>query len=125
MHEVTTHQIGEQRYRVLIDNAPEPIVILDVDTGQFVDLNKSAIELFKYSEDELLTMGPWDISPGTINGHDGKKFAILVDVIPLDDLIDQGPVQWVVAAVIISDIQHQPVDKLAIHHLKASLIKIC
>jgi len=34
------------RYRLLVDHAPEAIVVLDVDTGRFVDANDNAQKLF-------------------------------------------------------------------------------
>lgn len=55
--------LDEQRYRVLIDNAQEIVLIFDVELGRFIDANKAAIDLLKYSREELLQLGPSDISP--------------------------------------------------------------
>jgi PAS domain S-box-containing protein len=55
--------INEQRYRVLIDNAPEVVLIFDVESGRFIDANRAAIVLLKFSLEELLQFGPSDISP--------------------------------------------------------------
>jgi len=56
-------QESEARYRVMTENATEAIVILDVDTGRFVDFNQNACELYKASREQLLQMGPADVSP--------------------------------------------------------------
>jgi PAS domain S-box-containing protein len=51
---------SEERYRALVEHAPEAIMVLDVDKGLFVDANARAVELFGYPRDRLLTMGPLD-----------------------------------------------------------------
>ena len=54
---------NEERYRALIENAPEAIVVLDVDEGRFVDANDQACELFNLSRKRLLAIGPEQVSP--------------------------------------------------------------
>jgi diguanylate cyclase (GGDEF)-like protein/PAS domain S-box-containing protein len=54
---------SEARYRALVENAPEAIVVLDVDRELFVDANENAAKLFKLSREELLAIGPRAISP--------------------------------------------------------------
>jgi diguanylate cyclase (GGDEF)-like protein/PAS domain S-box-containing protein len=54
---------SEHRYRALVENAPEAIVVLDVELGYFVDANENAARLFRLSRDELLRVGPTAISP--------------------------------------------------------------
>ena len=56
-------QESEERYRVLVENAPEAIVVLDGETGQFVDCNENALRLFGLTRAELLKRGPADLSP--------------------------------------------------------------
>src|SRR5690606_23475685 len=51
------------RYRALVENAPEAIVVFDVDANRFVDANDNAARLFKVTREELLRMGPRDITP--------------------------------------------------------------
>jgi len=53
---------SEARYRALVENSPEAIVVLDVSTGRFIDANENAAELFKLSRNELLSIGPESIS---------------------------------------------------------------
>ena len=54
---------SEARYRTLVENAPEAIVVLDVDLGHFVECNDNAVRFFKMTRDELLAVGPERISP--------------------------------------------------------------
>jgi len=54
---------NEERYRALVENAPEAIVVLDVDGNRFVDANDDACKLFNMSRSRLLGVGPKAISP--------------------------------------------------------------
>jgi diguanylate cyclase (GGDEF)-like protein/PAS domain S-box-containing protein len=54
---------SEARYRALVENAPEAIVVLDVERNYFVDANENAAQLFKMTREELLRIGPEAISP--------------------------------------------------------------
>lgn len=54
---------NEERYRALIENAPEAIVVLDVEEGRFVDANDQACDLFNLSRKRLLAVGPEEVSP--------------------------------------------------------------
>ena len=54
---------SEERYRVLVENAPEAIVVLDGTTARFVDCNEHALDLFGLSREELLQRNPADLSP--------------------------------------------------------------
>jgi diguanylate cyclase (GGDEF)-like protein/PAS domain S-box-containing protein len=54
---------SEARYRVLVENAPEAVVVFDVESGRFVDCNENAAEFFKMTREKLLTIGPEAVSP--------------------------------------------------------------
>ena len=56
---------NEERYRALVENAPEAIIVFDVDENRFIDVNDKACELFNLSKKRLLTIGPEAISPET------------------------------------------------------------
>lgn len=70
---------SEARYRTLVENAPEAIVVFDMDEGRFVECNENAVRFFKMTRDELLAAGPDKISPpfqqdgspsfGVVRGH--------------------------------------------------------
>jgi len=54
---------SEARFRMLVDHAPDAIVVLDVDTGRFVDANEVAQKLFGLERERLLELGPIMLSP--------------------------------------------------------------
>jgi diguanylate cyclase (GGDEF)-like protein/PAS domain S-box-containing protein len=54
---------SEARYRVLVENAPEAVVVLDVESKRFVDCNDNAADFFKLSREDLLRVGPEQVSP--------------------------------------------------------------
>src|SRR5579864_7302210 len=54
---------SEARYRLLVDHAPEAIVVFDVDAGRFVDTNSNAERLFGLNRAQLLQIGPVELSP--------------------------------------------------------------
>lgn len=58
----------QERARLLIDYAPEAIVILDAKTGRFIDANPRAEELFGLPRSDLLGLGPFDVSPAAQPG---------------------------------------------------------
>ena len=60
-----------ERYRALVENAPEAIIVFDVENDRFTDANDIACNLFKMTRESLLTVGPSAISPET--QPDGTK----------------------------------------------------
>jgi PAS domain S-box-containing protein len=55
---------SEERFRTLVEHAPEAITMLDVDTGLYVDANPRAEALHGLSREELIgKIGPADLSP--------------------------------------------------------------
>ncbi len=54
---------GEERFRRLIELAPEAIVLLDVEAGRIVQANPAAERLFQYSAAKLCQLGPVELSP--------------------------------------------------------------
>ncbi|HEU4531843.1 MAG TPA: PAS domain S-box protein [Steroidobacteraceae bacterium] len=54
---------SEARYRTLVENAPEAIVVLDVDQGRFIDVNDNAVRFFRMDRATLLASGPEQVSP--------------------------------------------------------------
>jgi diguanylate cyclase (GGDEF)-like protein/PAS domain S-box-containing protein len=70
LRDVTERRESEQamresaaRYRLLVDHAPEAIVVLDVDSGRFVDANENAQKFFGLERARLLAVGPIEVSP--------------------------------------------------------------
>ena len=56
---------SEAHYRILVENAPEAIVVLDVDANRFIDCNERAMRMLGYSREEILRGSPATISPVT------------------------------------------------------------
>jgi PAS domain S-box-containing protein len=54
---------SELRNRTLVEHAPEAIVVLDLDQGRFVDVNVNAERLFGLNREDLLRVGPVEVSP--------------------------------------------------------------
>ncbi|MEO6905430.1 MAG: PAS domain S-box protein, partial [Ginsengibacter sp.] len=59
------HQLkeSEKRYSELFRLNPQPIWIYDLETYKFVQVNKAAIDLYGYTEEEFLKMSILDIRP--------------------------------------------------------------
>jgi diguanylate cyclase (GGDEF)-like protein/PAS domain S-box-containing protein len=66
---------SEARYRLLVDHAPEAIVVFDVDQGRFVDANEYAERLFGLERMQLLQVGALERSPAL--QADGTPSAVL------------------------------------------------
>src|SRR5579862_7782363 len=66
---------SEARYRLLVDHAPEAIVVFDVDEGRFVDANEYAEQLFGLERKQLLQVGAVERSPPL--QADGTPSAVL------------------------------------------------
>ena len=54
---------SEARYRTQVENAPEAIVVFDVDTGRFVEANDNAARLWGFSRADILEKDPAALSP--------------------------------------------------------------
>jgi len=56
-------RVSETRYRTVIEHTPAAIVVMDVDLGRFIEVNENATHLFGLSREELLQVGPVELSP--------------------------------------------------------------
>ena len=54
---------SELRYRLLVDHAPEAILVFDADSGRYVDCNPNAERLFGIERAKLLERSPLGLSP--------------------------------------------------------------
>ncbi|MCG8586275.1 MAG: PAS domain-containing protein [Pirellulales bacterium] len=85
---------SEARLRTIIDHAPEAIVVLDADTGRFVDANENAEQLFGLDRKTLLTTGPMEMSPP--NQPDGIESSLLAETLINQTVAGNAPVfEWV------------------------------
>ncbi|MES2260206.1 MAG: ATP-binding protein [Pseudomonadota bacterium] len=54
---------SEERFRVLVEHAPEAIMVYDLDLWRFVDVNRKAERLFACARARLLQLGPLELYP--------------------------------------------------------------
>ncbi len=52
---------SERDLRIQLDNAPDAILVYDIDLNRFVEANGRAVEMFGYSRERLLSMSPRDL----------------------------------------------------------------
>jgi PAS domain S-box-containing protein len=67
---------SEERYRTLLEHAPEAVVVIDVESERFSYVNPNAEVLFGMSEPQLLGLGLCNVSP--VAQPDGRASATLV-----------------------------------------------
>ncbi|MGH9850589.1 MAG: PAS domain-containing sensor histidine kinase [Blastocatellia bacterium] len=69
-------RVSEERYRTLVESAPEAILVMDVGTGRFVDANENSVRLFGLEREEIFKLGPIDISqPIAPDGRPASEMA--------------------------------------------------
>ncbi len=54
---------SERNYRDLFELSPEPMFLFDLDTYEFINVNKAAVKHYGYSKDEFLSMNLMEIKP--------------------------------------------------------------
>ena len=81
---------SEERYRTVMEHAPEAIVVFDVDQQRFVDVNRNACALFGMTRDALLTASPAALSPPT--QPDGESSAVAAQRYIAEALAGSTPV---------------------------------
>jgi diguanylate cyclase (GGDEF)-like protein/PAS domain S-box-containing protein len=54
---------GEERFRMLMEQAPDAILVFDYDQARFIDANRSAERLFACPREELVKVGPQQFYP--------------------------------------------------------------
>ncbi len=66
---------SEERYKELVENATEALVLFNTNSKLFVNVSKSAEQLFRFPQETLLQMGFCDISPIVQpNGQESEEF---------------------------------------------------
>ena len=85
---------SEARYRLLVDHAPEAIVVFDTDEGRFVDANEYAEQLFGLERKQILQVGIVERSPPV--QPDGTPSAVLTRTYTQQALAGQPQIyEWV------------------------------
>lgn len=85
---------SEARFKTLFEKAPEAMVVIDIETVKFVDANTNALRLFELTREELIGMGPLDISPPV--QPDGRASKELVQE-KVQEILSENPkpFEWV------------------------------
>ena len=81
-HLVQALSDAEERFRDLLAHAPEPTILLDVNSGYFIVANHAALALFNMPLEKLLAMGPVELSPeyqpdGNLSRNKVKEYVAL------------------------------------------------
>ncbi|MDZ7745822.1 MAG: PAS domain-containing sensor histidine kinase [Halobacteriales archaeon] len=63
---ITTDPSPEERYRKIFQYNNDAVMVVDLETESFLDVNPAACDLLGYSRDELLSMHPEDIHPNDV-----------------------------------------------------------
>lgn len=85
---------SEKRYRQLIEHSPDAYAVLDPTTGKFIDANDNACKLFKMPREQLLKVGPYEVSPPT--QPDGRTTAEAAPKYIAQALAGETPVfEWI------------------------------
>jgi PAS domain S-box-containing protein len=79
----------EERFRVLVENAPEALVVIDMQLQKFISVSQSALVLFKMCEQDLLNVGPVNISPKY--QPNGQLSSVMADELFSEALIGGKP----------------------------------
>lgn len=68
---------SEARFKTLFRHAPEAVVLLETESGKFVDANEKAEELFGLDRETILASDPIDLSPlSQPDGRDSETAAM-------------------------------------------------
>lgn len=71
-------EVSEERFRLLVEEAPDAILIYDFDRNRFISANKAAERLFACRRDEIMRHGPKDFL--SFEQPDGRPLQETFDV---------------------------------------------
>ena len=86
--------MGDKSFKTLFENVPDAMVIIDAETGKFVDANARAVRLFGLDREELIGLGPLDIRPPV--QPDGRNSAEVIQE-KIQEFLRENPkpFEWV------------------------------
>ena len=62
-HDITERKMAEQRYIDLFNFSPQPMLLYDIKTLQFIQVNHAAVENYGYTEEEFSNMSILNLRP--------------------------------------------------------------
>lgn len=84
---------SEERYRVLVENAAESIVVLNPESGAFMDANNRALDLFDSSIDSILRKTIYEFS--ACNHSEGASYSTSLRLMMHEASLGSYPVfEW-------------------------------
>jgi PAS domain S-box-containing protein len=96
---------SEERFKVLFEDAPDAIILGDLETELIVDANKEALQLFKCEKHQLIGMQHKDMHPRSNDDNHHESF---VDHLVKSDIDDSKSIFE--SSIIASDGAIIPVD---------------
>jgi PAS domain S-box-containing protein len=64
---------SEERYRMMVQSAPEALMVLDVDADRFAEANENALHMFEFRREDLSRVVPSTLSPySQLDGTDSS-----------------------------------------------------
>jgi len=73
---------SEARYRTLFSSIADPVFVFDEEASRFLDCNRSAVDRYGYTMEEVRTMTPRDLHPPEDREHVNAKIADTEDLSP-------------------------------------------
>ena len=78
---------NEERYRAMMQQSNESILLVDMETKRILEVNRHCVEMFGYSEPELLNMTTYDVVADTRENIDRRSDTIACGTGPNEQLI--------------------------------------
>jgi PAS domain S-box-containing protein len=96
VRDITERQQAQRRVELLakaLDQAADAIMLVDCETGEFMDVNQRACTLFGLSREELFALGPHEVSVSYLTREAYRAFCARLASDPTRLLVDEG---WLV-----------------------------
>ncbi|PWT87256.1 MAG: hypothetical protein C5B55_15085 [Blastocatellia bacterium] len=77
---------SQERYRLLFDSTPQPILVYDEETLGFLAVNEAATQTYGYSQEEFLSMNIDDLRP-----HEDIPTILIKNAASSDDVVISSP----------------------------------
>jgi PAS domain S-box-containing protein len=69
-------RVSEQKYKLLFESNPLPIIMYSIEDLSIIDVNESAIRHYGYAKEEFLQMGVKDLRPEEEIGKTRSRWVV-------------------------------------------------